>query len=106
MQEWICNECRFDKKRTSDWIIEGPTKVSRHSVISQGHYEKMTKPKEVIEEVMNGNIRHLMDIHSVSEVNKPTIELSKIAGPPHSDDFTPTPKTVAVLGPLSKKSKE
>jgi len=37
--EWICNECRFDKKKTSDWVIEGPTKVDRHSVISQNHYE-------------------------------------------------------------------
>jgi len=36
--EWICNECRFDKKKTSDWVIEGPTKVDRHSVISQNHY--------------------------------------------------------------------
>src|SRR3954463_7791451 len=34
VEEWICNTCRFDKKKTSDWIIEGPTKVSRHSVIS------------------------------------------------------------------------
>ena len=37
--DWICNECRFDKKKTSDWVIEGPTKVDRHSVIAQNHYE-------------------------------------------------------------------
>jgi NADH-quinone oxidoreductase subunit G len=24
---WICNECRFDKKKTSDWVIEGPTEI-------------------------------------------------------------------------------
>jgi NADH-quinone oxidoreductase subunit G len=36
--DWICNECRFDKKKTSDWIIEGPTKVNRQSVIAQNHY--------------------------------------------------------------------
>jgi NADH-quinone oxidoreductase subunit G len=36
---WICNECRYDKKKTSDWVIEGPTKVSRQSVIAQNHYE-------------------------------------------------------------------
>src|SRR5919107_1384713 len=34
VHEWICNECRFDKKHTNDWVIEGPTKVDRHSVIS------------------------------------------------------------------------
>jgi NADH-quinone oxidoreductase subunit G len=29
----------------------------------------------------------LMDIHSVSEVNKPNIDLSLIEGPAHSTDF-------------------
>ncbi len=36
--DWICNECRFDKKKTSDWVIDGPTKIDRASVISQNHY--------------------------------------------------------------------
>lgn len=39
VEEWICNTCRFDKKQLSDWTIEGPSKIDRHSVISQGHYE-------------------------------------------------------------------
>ncbi|MGD0581900.1 MAG: 2Fe-2S iron-sulfur cluster-binding protein [Bacteroidales bacterium] len=43
VEEFICNECRFEKKNLSDWIIEGPRKISRHSVISQNHYEKMKK---------------------------------------------------------------
>lgn len=43
VEEFICNECRFDKKDPSGWIIEGPRKVDRHSVISQNHYEKMVK---------------------------------------------------------------
>jgi NADH-quinone oxidoreductase subunit G len=38
--EWICDECRFDKKDLSKWTIEGPRHIDRHSVISQGHYEK------------------------------------------------------------------
>jgi len=37
---WICDECRFDKKDVAQWNIEGPTNIDRHSVISQGHYEK------------------------------------------------------------------
>ena len=37
--DWICNECRYDKKKTSDWVIEGPTHIDHHSVISQNHYE-------------------------------------------------------------------
>jgi NADH-quinone oxidoreductase subunit G len=43
VEEFICKECRFDKKDIADWIIEGPRKIDRHSVISQNHYEKMKK---------------------------------------------------------------
>jgi NADH-quinone oxidoreductase subunit G len=38
-EEFICNTCRFDKKKVSDWVIEGPTRISHHSVISANHYE-------------------------------------------------------------------
>ena len=38
-EKFICNECRFDKKKTADWVIEGPSHVRRDSVISQNHYE-------------------------------------------------------------------
>lgn len=38
VEEFICNECRFDKKFVADWEIEGPSKVSQNSVISQNHY--------------------------------------------------------------------
>lgn len=40
VEEFICNECRFDKKNTADWVIEGPTKVARHSVISASKYSE------------------------------------------------------------------
>jgi NADH-quinone oxidoreductase subunit G len=43
LEEFICNECRFDRKKKSDWIIEGPRKIERSSVISQNHYEKIVK---------------------------------------------------------------
>lgn len=88
VEDWICNECRFEKKSTSDWVIEGPTHVNRHSVISQGHYENMKKPKETFSAVHEGRSpKLLMDIHSVSEVNDPAIDLSKINGPASSDTF-------------------
>jgi NADH-quinone oxidoreductase subunit G len=68
---WICNTCRFDKKDTKDWIIEGPMTVNRHSVIAQGHYEKTVQSHETFTKVMDGRAPHLlMDIHSVSDVNK------------------------------------
>jgi NADH-quinone oxidoreductase subunit G len=88
VHEWICNECRFEKKHVSDWIIEGPTKINRHSVISQGHYVGTVTPKETLNKVMNGKApRLLMDIHSVSEVNQPGIDLSEIQGPATGEVF-------------------
>jgi NADH-quinone oxidoreductase subunit G len=45
--EFICNTCRFDKKHTSDWVIEGVTKISRHSVISANKYRRLVKPNEL-----------------------------------------------------------
>ncbi|RNI33315.1 Fe-S-binding domain-containing protein [Rufibacter immobilis] len=39
VQEFICNECRFDHKDPNDWTIEGPRKIDRGSVISTNHYE-------------------------------------------------------------------
>ncbi len=45
VEEFICNECRFDTKKTSDWIIEGPRHLDRHSVISQNHYEGLKQLK-------------------------------------------------------------
>lgn len=38
VEEWICNECRFEKKEMSDWVIEGPRDINRHSVIAQNKY--------------------------------------------------------------------
>jgi NADH-quinone oxidoreductase subunit G len=38
-EEWICNECRYDKKHVSDWTIEGAAPIDPHSVIAQNHYE-------------------------------------------------------------------
>ncbi|NVN94672.1 MAG: (2Fe-2S)-binding protein [Bacteroidetes bacterium] len=43
VEEFICNDCRFENKNVSDWIIEGLRKIKRSSVISQNHYEKLTK---------------------------------------------------------------
>lgn len=68
---WICNACRFDKKNTADWVIEGPAIVNRHSVISQGHYVKQKFGKEVVQEVIGKEPKILLDIHSISDVNKP-----------------------------------
>jgi NADH-quinone oxidoreductase subunit G len=43
LEEFICNECRFDRKDKADWEIEGPRKIERTSVIAQNHYENIVK---------------------------------------------------------------
>ncbi len=85
---WICNTCRFDKKKTSDWIVEHPTKISRQSVISANHYEVKVQPADPLDKVLFGRKPLLLlDIHDESEVNRPQIDLSKIPGPATSTTF-------------------
>ena len=45
VEEFICNTCRFETKDKAAWTIEGPRKLDRHSVISQGHYEHKLQQK-------------------------------------------------------------
>ena len=40
VEEFICNECRFERKDVKYWNIESPRHISRHSVISANHYMK------------------------------------------------------------------
>src|SRR5207237_7561950 len=89
---FICNECRFEKKKVSDWIIEGPTKVNRHSVISAGHYVGVKKPHEPLPEVMGRNPKLLLDIHSVSGKNPPEVDLAELPGPPTNETINGKPK--------------
>jgi NADH-quinone oxidoreductase subunit G len=91
VEEWICNDCRFHKKETKDWVIEGPSKISNRSVISQNHYVNETNPHTMlINKVIGKAPKLLMDIHNISDVNRPEVDLSKIEGPAHSDDFETT----------------
>jgi len=86
---WICNDCRFEKKNLNDWVIEGPANINRHSVISANKYKTLVKPEETVAKVMGGRApKLLMDIHDVSEVNDPSIDLSKINGPATSATFS------------------
>lgn len=45
--DFICNTCRYDKKKTADWVIEGPRAVANTSVISSNHYDTL-KPLPVV----------------------------------------------------------
>ncbi|MEI7596802.1 MAG: 2Fe-2S iron-sulfur cluster-binding protein [Bacteroidota bacterium] len=50
LEDFICNDCRFEKKNLSDWTVEGERKIERTSVISQNHYVK-TKKTNIISPV-------------------------------------------------------
>lgn len=48
VEDFICNTCRYETKKTIDWVIEGPRNISQTSVISSNHYETL-KPLPVIQ---------------------------------------------------------
>lgn len=48
VEDFICNTCRFDKKDVKDWVIEGPRKFEKFSVINRNKYA-LHAPKVVIE---------------------------------------------------------
>jgi len=43
VEEFICNECRYEHKNINDWTIEGPAKIVKKSVISQNQYANAKK---------------------------------------------------------------
>jgi len=60
VEQFICNTCRFEKKQTSDWTIEGPRVIDHKSVISQNHYEKGTVKPEFSLKIA-GNYKKIED---------------------------------------------
>lgn len=38
VEDFICNECRFEHKKQEDWVIEGPRKFEKFSVINTNKY--------------------------------------------------------------------
>ena len=61
VEDFICNSCRYDHKKKSDWVIEGPSHISRQSVISQGHYEHLNELK--VEAMKHQKALGFMDIN-------------------------------------------
>ncbi len=47
LEEFICNECRFDKKDIKDWVVEGPRVMERSSVIAQNQYVLKEPPHRI-----------------------------------------------------------
>lgn len=46
VEDFICNECRFEHKEVDHWVIEGPRKFAKPSVINVNNYtQKLDKVK-------------------------------------------------------------
>jgi NADH-quinone oxidoreductase subunit G len=58
VEDWICNTCRFDKKETKDWTVEGPSHISRDSVISANHYENLQSLRKATKEQLAKALPH------------------------------------------------
>ncbi len=70
---FICNTCRFDKKKTSDWVIEGPSHVDRHSVIAQNHYEHLDLAKlklDVERQLRFQGGKKIVEHYSLTQINE------------------------------------
>lgn len=44
VEAFICDTCRFEKKKTADWVLEEPTPISKRSVIDANHYGAFNPP--------------------------------------------------------------
>ena len=49
VKEFICDTCRFEKKKTADWVLEEPTPISKQSVINSNHYDVFNPPPVIKE---------------------------------------------------------
>ena len=45
VEEWICNDCRFENKSAGQWVIEGARHIAKDSVSAQNHYEHIDLQK-------------------------------------------------------------
>lgn len=75
VKEFICNTCRFERKQTSDWTIEGPTKVSRASVISANKYSKnLVKKPDFALKLAESQYKNIDDerpyLHEMKDIEK------------------------------------
>lgn len=70
VEDFICNECRFDHKDKNDWTIEGPRKIRRKSVISVNNYDSQPNKVEIKTEelILEGREQ---DRKKISMVNVP-----------------------------------
>lgn len=47
VEDFICNECRFDHKHVEDWVIDGPRKFEKFSVLNVNNYTSPIKKVDI-----------------------------------------------------------
>ncbi|MCI0920598.1 2Fe-2S iron-sulfur cluster-binding protein [Sphingobacterium rhinopitheci] len=50
VEDFICNTCRFDTKKTADWILEAPALLDEDSVIMVNQYAQFNPPTVIKED--------------------------------------------------------
>ncbi|MEY3500147.1 MAG: hypothetical protein RL308_1816, partial [Bacteroidota bacterium] len=73
VDEFICNGCRFDHKEVSDWVIEGPRKFEKDSVINQNKYNRKLEAVHIATEsgILKGREQDR------KKISMPAVPLSK-----------------------------
>ncbi|MGM9512227.1 2Fe-2S iron-sulfur cluster-binding protein [Larkinella sp. GY13] len=88
--EFICNTCRFEKKKTSDWVIEGPTKISRSSVISANKYRGDLIKPDFQRKLAAATYTHVDDERDTSQLGIQQLTPERFAPVlPHANDPEP-----------------
>ncbi|GAB3329600.1 2Fe-2S iron-sulfur cluster-binding protein [Larkinella ripae] len=88
--EFICNTCRFEKKHTSDWVIEGPTKVSRSSVISANKYRRDEIKPDFQKKLAAATYTHVDEERDTSQLGIQQLPPERFAPVlPHANDPEP-----------------
>lgn len=47
VHDFICNECRFEKKQSTDWTVVGAANIETTSVLNQNYYKKVLIPSVI-----------------------------------------------------------
>lgn len=79
VEDFICNECRFEHKNAEDWVIEGPRKFGKDSVLNVNNYTRHLKKVQINTEdlILEGRDRDRKKI-SMEDFQYDSVELEAI----------------------------
>lgn len=79
VEEFICNECRFEHKKADNWVIEGPRKFEKDSVLNVNNYIRPVKKVKIETDdlILEGRKQDQQKI-SMSKFPYDSVELEEI----------------------------